>query len=297
MIYRVRHTTRYAYAGTVELASHLLHLRPRGMPGQRVLASAVVADPPATRQRDRLDHFGNHVTWLCVDTPHAVFEVTGEATVEVGFPAPPEATATPSWEAVAALARAGGPLGWEAAEFTFESPMVPLELAAAEFAAPSFPAGRPVLEALLELNGRIRREFAYRSGVTDLATPVAEVLRRREGVCKDFSHVMISALRTLGLPARYVSGYIRTYPPPGQPRRRGSDQSHAWVGCWLGPEHGWIGLDPTNDAVVREEHLVVGWGRDYGDVSPVSGIVLGGGAHRLSIAVDLEPVAAPVAAD
>ncbi|MDN3568185.1 transglutaminase family protein [Paeniroseomonas aquatica] len=296
MIYRVRHTTRYAYGSTVDLAAHLLHLTPRALPGQRVLEAAIIAEPAASRLRAAIDHFGNHVTWLFVDTPHAAFEVTGDATVEVGFALPPPAAGTLPWEEVAALARAGGPAAWQAAEFTFESPMVQVEAAAGEYAAASFPPGRPVLEGLLELNARIRRELTYRSGVTDLATPVREVLRRREGVCQDFSHLMISALRALGLPARYVSGYIRTYPPPGQPRRRGTDQSHAWVGAWLGPAHGWVDLDPTNGVVVREEHLVVGWGRDYADVSPVSGVVLGGGAHRLSIAVDLEPLEATAGA-
>ena len=296
MIYRVRHTTRYAYGSTVDLASHLLHLKPRDLPGQRVLAAEIIAEPPASRLREALDHFGNHATWLFVDEPHAAFEVTGDATVDVGFAAPPEPAATLPWEEVAALARTGGPPAWEAAEFTFASPMVRVEAAAGAYAAASFPPGRPVLAGLLELNARIRREFTYRSGVTDLSTPVAEVLRRREGVCQDFSHLMISALRALGLPARYVSGYIRTYPPPGQPRRRGTDQSHAWVGAWMGPEHGWVDLDPTNGVVVRDEHLVVGWGRDYADVSPVSGVVLGGGAHRLSIAVDLEPLEAAAGA-
>ncbi|MBL6454201.1 transglutaminase family protein [Belnapia sp. T6] len=290
MIYRIRHSTRYAYGNPVDLAAHLLHLTPRDLPGQRVLSADIMADPPASRFRHGRDHFGNHVTWLFVDAPHAAFEVVGEAVVEVRLPPAPPAAATPAWEEVAALARVGGPRGWQAAEFTFDSPMVPVEPAAGAYAAPSFPPGRPVLEGLLELNSRIRREFAYRSGVTSLSTPVAEVLARREGVCQDFSHLMISALRALGLPARYVSGYIRTRPPPGQVRRRGTDQSHAWVGCWLGPAHGWLDLDPTNGVVVQEEHVIVGWGRDYADVSPVSGIVLGGGEHGLSIAVDLDPV-------
>ncbi len=299
MIYRVRHSTRYAYGSTVDLAAHLLHLIPRALPGQRVLQASVTATPAPSRRRDALDHFGNHATWLFLDEPHAAFEVVGEAMVDVGFGAPPPAAATPAWEGVAAMARAGGPAGWQAAEFAFGSPMVRVEPAARAYAAPSFPAGRPVLEGLLDLNARIRRDFAYRPGATSLATPVAEVLARREGVCQDFSHVMISALRALGLPARYVSGYIRTRPPPGtppgQPRRRGIDQSHAWVGCWLGPQHGWVDLDPTNGTMVRDEHLVVGWGRDYGDVSPVNGVVLGGGEHSLGIAVDLEPVAVEAA--
>ncbi len=289
MIYRLRHVTRYAYGGPVDLAAHMLHLRPRPLPGaQRVLDAVIGAAPAAARWRDGTDHFGNPVTWLFLDTPHPEFEVTAEAVVEVGFPPPPDPDATLPWEAVVAAAR--GPAGWAAAEFALDSPMAPAHAGAADFAAPSFPPGRPVLAALLDLNARIRRDFTFRAGVTTVATPIAEVLARREGVCQDFTHLMIGALRGLGLPARYVSGYLRTRPPPGQPRRRGADQSHAWVGSWLGPEHGWVDLDPTNALVVRDEHVVLGWGRDYADVSPVRGVVLGGGAaHSLSVSVDLEP--------
>ena len=287
MIYRIRHTTRYDYDSRVDLAAHMLHLLPRDCPGQRLLEARIEARPGASRRREGFDHFRNPVTWLFLDAAHARFEVTLDARVEVQLPPPP--ATTPPWEAVAAAARSGGPGAWDAAEFAFDSPMAAAHAPAGAYAAASFPPGRPVLEALLELTGRIRRDFAYRPGATTIATPVAEVLRTRAGVCQDFSHLMISGLRALGLPARYVSGYVRTRPAPGQPRRRGADQSHAWVGCWLGPGLGWVDLDPTNACLVRDEHVIVGWGRDYGDVSPVRGIVLGGGAHALSIAVDLEP--------
>lgn len=288
MIYRVRHTTRYDYSGAVDLAAHMLHLRPRPMLGQSTEEERLLLTPQPAWRRDGLDHFGNHVTWLLFDWPHGAFEVTSDALVTVDTPAPPEAAATPPWEAVAAAARRGGPGAWEAAEFRFESPMVPVLDAAGVYAAPSFPPGRPVLEGLVELNGRICRDFTFRAGVTSLSTTVAQVLERREGVCQDFTHLMVSALRALGLPARYTSGYIRTRPPPGKERRRGADVSHAWVGAWLGPEHGWIGLDPTNDLVVGDEHVVLAWGRDYSDISPVRGLLLGGGAHTLRVGVDLE---------
>lgn len=143
---------------------------------------------------------------------------------------------------------------------------------------------------VIDLLDRIRRDFKFQSGVTTIATPVGKVLAQRAGVCQDFSHLMISGLRSLGIPARYVSGYIRTKPPPGQQRRRGADQSHAWVGVWLGPEHGWVDVDPTNNLIVHDEHVVLGWGRDYGDLSPVRGVILGGGKHTLSVSVDLEEV-------
>jgi transglutaminase-like putative cysteine protease len=285
--YRVRHTTAYSYRKPVDLASHMLHLSPRPMPHQVIATQMLQSIPAPVRSTEALDHFGNQVTWLFLDMPHAAFEVTMEAVVDVQFPAPPRVEDTPPWEDVAAAARAGGP-AWRESEFVFDSPMVQLDPAAADYAARSFPAGRPILAGLKDLTSRIRREFAFRGGVTTIATPVSKVMQLRAGVCQDFTHVMISGLRSLGLPARYVSGYVRTKPPPGQVRRRGADQSHAWVGAWLGPAHGWVDFDPTNDLIVSDEHVVLGWGRDFGDVSPLRGVILGGGKHSLTVSVDLE---------
>ena len=285
MKYRVTHISRYTYGSPVDLAAHMLHLRVRPMPWQRILSERIDAEPSGARRRDAEDHFGNVVTWLFLDRPHAGFSVTAESVVEVSCPPPPENTLP--WEAVAAAAhgaQAGG-----AAEFRFDSALAPAIAEARDYAKVSFPAGRPVLEGLTDLNRRIFKEFKFRAGVTSVATPVSRTMARREGVCQDFSHAMVSALRGLGLPARYNSGYIRTRPPLGQPRRQGADQSHAWVGAWLGPDRGWVDLDPTNGIVVRDEHVLLGWGRDYADVSPVQGVILGGGAHRLSVSVDLAP--------
>jgi transglutaminase-like putative cysteine protease len=293
MLYRVRHATRYDYATSVDLAAHLLHLSPReDLVGQAVRSAEILATPVPSRRRAGTDHFGNLATWLFLDAPHTTFEVVMQAEVAVDFPAPPAVAATPPWEAVAAAAREGGPQGdaWAAAEFAQGSSMAPASRAPGAYAAVSFPPGRPILAALLDLNARIGREFAFKAGVTTIATPVEEVLQKRQGVCQDFTHLMVAALRALGLPARYVSGYVRTRPPPGQKRRRGADQSHAWVGAWLGPGLGWVDLDPTNSLVVRDEHVVLGWGRDFGDVSPVRGVVLGGGQHGLVVSVDLEPL-------
>ncbi len=290
MKYRVRHVTSYAYAQPVDLARHMLHLMPRDLAHQAVLELSITGQPLPSRRHEALDHFGNRIAWMFLDTPHQEFEVALDATVEVGFPRPLDPHATPPWESVAASLRAGGPDCWDAAEFAFDSPMVAADPGAGEFVSGSFPPGRPILAALLDLNARIRREFAFRAGVTTISTPVATVLRQRAGVCQDFTHLMISGLRALGLAGRYVSGYIRTRPPPGMLARRGVDQSHAWVGAWLGPEHGWIDLDPTNDLVVAEEHVVLAWGRDYGDISPVRGILLGGGRHGVKVSVDLQPV-------
>jgi transglutaminase-like putative cysteine protease len=292
VIYRVNHVTSYDYETQVVLSAHLAHLLPRALPYQRVLSAQLHAEPAASWRRDGTDHFGNAVTWLFLDVAHPAFEVTAEAAVDVCFPDPPPPDATPAWESVGAMARRGGPTGWQAAEFLFDSPLAPANAEAEAYAAPSFPPGRPILPGLLDLNARINRDFAFRAGVTTTATTIREVLNSRQGVCQDFSHLMISALRGLGLPARYVSGYIRTRPPPGGTRRLGADQSHAWVGCWLGPEHGWVDLDPTNNLVVKEEHVVLGWGRDFRDVTPLRGVILGGAEHELSVRVELEPAAA-----
>jgi transglutaminase-like putative cysteine protease len=283
MNWRVRHITTYRYAGNVDMATHMLHLSPRALPHQRVVWDEVVCTPAPARITGGTDHFGNRVTWLSIDTPHDRFSVVAESLVETAFPQPPPANATPAWEHVAASPGIG------AVEFTFPSPMLPENAAARDYVAASFPPRRPVLAGLLDLNGRIRRDFAFRAGVTGISTTVAQVLAQRAGVCQDFTHLMVNGLRELGLPARYVSGYIRTLPPPGGVARRGADQSHAWVGAWLGPEHGWIDLDPTNDVVVADEHVVLGWGRDFSDVSPLRGIILGGGRHRLDVGVDLTP--------
>ena len=288
MIYRVRHTTRYDYRTPANLGVHLAHLRPRNLPAQTVLLSEVRAAPAVSWRHDGRDHFGNDVTWLFLDAAHAAFEVTAEATVDVLFPVLPAAADTPAWEAAALAATRGGDAGWQAAEFVFESPLAPSDANARAYAAASFPPGRPALAALLELNARIKRDFTFRPGVTTTATPIRDVLRRREGVCQDFAHMMISMVRAFGVPARYMSGYIRTWPAVGQPRRLGADQSHAWVGAWLGPEFGWVGLDPTNEIVVRDEHVVLGWGRDYSDVTPLRGVILGGGEQALSVEVHLE---------
>lgn len=288
MIWRVRHATRYGYRSAVDLASHLLHVWPRPFAAQHVLEATVSVEPAPAHRRDGHDPFGNGCTWLTLDVPHTSFEVVLDALVEVAFPAPP--AATPAWEAVAAAALAGGADAWQAAEFAAGSVLAPADPGAGRYAALSFPPGQPILDGVLDLNTRVRREFAFRAGVTTISTPVSEVLARRHGVCQDFSHLMVAGLRALGLPARYVSGYIRTRPPPGRPRLRGADQSHAWVGVWLGPGLGWVDVDPTNGVVVADEHVVLGWGRDFADVSPVRGVVLGGGSHAVAVAVDVEPV-------
>ena len=292
------HTTEYEYATPVELAAHTAHLRPRTLPWQRVARFAFHADPVPNRVRWGTDHFGNALAWLFLDRAHPALTVSVEALVDVDsrtHPAPPE---TPPWEEITHLALAPD-MAREVAEFTFGSPMAPISPALRAFAAPSFPPGRPVAEGALHLMARIGREFRFDPEITTVSTPVERVLHLQAGVCQDFAHLMIAALRSLGLPARYVSGYLRTVPPPGQARLRGADHSHAWIACWLGPAHGWIDLDPTNTLVVADQHVWLAWGRDYADVSPVRGVILGGGRHSLRVSVDIEPaeVGTSVAAD
>jgi transglutaminase-like putative cysteine protease len=287
MRYRVRHITRYAYGNPVDLAAHMVHLRPRHLKWQKVIREAIVTSPLPARRRDGQDYFGNQVTWLFLDRPHADFEVTSECVVDVAAPEPPLAETTPPWEEV--VEAADEHAGWEAVEYRFGTAMAPYNAETKAYVEPFFPAGRPILTALMELNEQFFHDFRFRAGVTSISTPVSQVMQRREGVCQDFTHAMISGLRGLGIPARYTSGYIRTRPPPGQPKRQGVDQSHAWVGVWMGPRHGWINLDPTNGIVVKDEHVLLGWGRDFGDVSPVRGVILGGGNHSVTVSVDLEP--------
>jgi transglutaminase-like putative cysteine protease len=286
MRYRVQHTTRYAYGTPVELAAHMVHLRPR--PWQTVISEQITTDPIPARRRDGLDHFGNHVTWLFLDLPHADFEVTSESIAQVDCPPPPETAETLPWEEVVQAARTHD--GWQAGNSSSPPAWCWSTPPPKTYVEKSFTANCPVLAALLDLNDRFQSEFRFRSGVTTISTPVSQVMAHKEGVCQDFSHAMISGLRGIGVPARYTSGYIRTKLPPGQARRRGADQSHAWVGAWLGTDHGWVDVDPTNGIVVKDEHVLLGWGRDFGDVSPARRVILGGGDHVVAVAVDLEPV-------
>jgi transglutaminase-like putative cysteine protease len=281
--YRLRHRTTYAYVDSVDLASHMLHLSPRTTDRQRVIAAEILCEPAPSARTAAPDHFGNGVTWLFLERPHTRLELVLNALVEVslGEPAGPAGVA---WDAL------GGAAPWDVAEFLFDSPLAPAIDAARAYAADSFSPGRDAFDAVRHLSGRIRREFAFRPGATSISTPLAQVFAQRAGVCQDFSHAMIAALRAHRVPARYVSGYIRTRPKPGEERRRGADVSHAWVAAWLGPRLGWVEVDPTNDLVVGGEHVVLGHGRDYADVSPVRGVLLGGGRHAVTVGVDLEPV-------
>lgn len=292
MRYDVSHRSTFRYSNSVALSHHYLHLRPRPTPLQRVFASDVAVRPLPIVMQERQDFFGNQVTDLTVQQAHDELQVEARSQVEVTAPLPLEPGMTPPWETVARqLADARDPATREAQQFTYASPHVDIGEEAAALASRVLTPRRPLVEALLELTRLIYREFTYKGGVTDIYTPVREVIARRQGVCQDFAHLQIACLRTLGLAARYVSGYLMTRPPAGQPKRIGADASHAWVSCWC-PGHGWIDADPTNDLLVADEHITLAWGRDYGDVSPINGSVVGGGAHQVSVAVDVIPVGA-----
>jgi transglutaminase-like putative cysteine protease len=237
------------------------------------------------------DYFGNGLTFLTLDRPHEQLKIELRAMVEVQFPEPPEPGSTPPWETVrAALGAADGTEMLGASEFTFDSPLAAPDDTIAAYAAASFTAGRPLFDAALDLNHRIYEDFTFDAAATVIATPLTEVMQLRRGVCQDFAHLEVAALRAMGLAARYVSGYIRTYGPDSGPNLAGADASHAWISVFC-PGVGWVDLDPTNDLIVRDEHIVLAWGRDFGDVSPIRGVILGGGEHVIDVAVDVTPLA------
>ncbi len=291
MIYDVRHITTYAYSRSVPFARCILRLQPRDDGGQSVHSSELGVTPRPAERDDGICFFGNRMTTLTISKPHRELKVEMRARVEVRRTPPPFPGLTRNWENVGALALASASLAPDSpAHHLYPSRLVPPVAAVTDYARASFPALRPVLEAATELMGRIRADFTYDPEATEVSTPLEEAFRQRHGVCQDFAHVMIAGLRGLGLPAAYVSGYIRTVPPPGEKRLEGADASHAWVMLWCGPETGWIGLDPTNDLIVADDHIITAFGRDYADVSPLDGVVIGPGSQKIGVAVDVIPV-------
>jgi transglutaminase-like putative cysteine protease len=286
MIYRLHHATVYDYANPVVLGTHFMHLLPRDRPGQFIREAQIDITPTPDSRRNEIDHFGNFTTTVSLTAPHKKFEVALSATIDVLQPAPPAPEYTAPWEDIADEAI----LRVETAEFCLASPLATPNAEIAAYARTSFPPGEKILTGLLDLNRRLYADMKYRSGVTSTATTAPQVMKSLAGVCQDYAHLMIAALRALGLPARYVSGYLRTLPLEGEVKRRGADQSHAWIAAWIGDEHGWVDLDPTNNLLVSDEHVTLAWGRDFQDVSPLRGIILGGGRHALRVNVDLDPV-------
>lgn len=288
MLYRISHRTTYRYLSPVSFGDHVACLRPRSFPGSELLANSLRISPKPATYTERVDYFGNTQCFFTVQASHK--ELVVESRSEVTVDDVPERPASLPWEESAEpLARDYSPEGLQAFQFQFESPRIRKRPEFAAYALESFTPERPMREALTELTTRIYREFGFDSKATDVRTPAEEVFRKRRGVCQDFAHVQIACLRSIGLAARYVSGYLRTYPPPGRPRLIGADASHAWLSAYCRGA-GWIDMDPTNNVSPTDGHVTVAWGRDYGDVSPLRGLILGGGAGSLKVEVDMEPV-------
>jgi len=289
MIYRIVHRTTYKYKYPVSVGNHVACLKPQSLPHQQVTQSELRIHPPPAKRTERMDYFGNLLCFFTVQEPHNELVVESRSEVKIeGTGAPLRQHSLPWEEAARSLPDDHSPAGLEAYQFGFESPRIRIRPEFAVYARQSFTPGRPMPEALIDLTARIHKDFRFDSKVTNVRTPTEEVFRKRRGVCQDFAHLQIACLRSLNLAARYVSGYLRTYPPPGQPRLVGADASHAWVSAYA-PGIGWIDIDPTNNLVPSNGHVTLAWGRDYGDVSPLHGLILGGGAHILKVAVDMEP--------
>lgn len=291
MKYRLRHTTSYSYSWAVDMSHHLLHLALQDSERQTVRDCRIVTAPEGGRITECIDHFGNRTGYLAIEEPHTRFDVELTAEVEVRPFTPPDMAATPAWEKVReALNGDGIPEASAPCEFVLDSPLAVANKAISDYGAESLTPQRPVLAAARELTTRINKDFRYDPTATEVFTPVAEAMEKRAGVCQDFAHLQIAMLRAHGLAARYVSGYIRTMQPGDTADLRGFDASHAWVSVWCGEAFGWIDLDPTNDLIVSEDHVTTAVGRDYSDISPVRGVVLGGGPHRVNVAVELLPL-------
>jgi transglutaminase-like putative cysteine protease len=291
VIYQLRHLTTYHYEKPVSFARCALRLTPLDLPGQAVLETDLMVTPRPSRQQSHLGPFGEHVMTAIIETPHRELKILARSRVEVLRPAPVWPLGGAPWEAVRdqAFASASLDLG-SPAHFLYPTPMTALQPEITAYVAGFFTPGRPVQEAAFDLTCAIRSQFAYDPKATEVSTPAIEAFRARRGVCQDFAHIMITGLRGLGLPAAYVSGYLRTNPAPGKPRLEGADATHAWVNLWCGHDRGWVGFDPTNALVVANDHIVLAVGRDYSDIAPIGGVVLGSGGQKIKVAVDVIPL-------
>lgn len=291
MIFDVRHLTTYRYAEPVTSCHNIAHLALRNSPRQTVLRRDLWIRPEPTILDVHSDYFGNTTHFFSVQEAHRELTVAASHRAEVRPCACPALEATLPWEDAAdylRMTRTDDAL--DAYQYAFESSATLRRPQWLEYAGPSFPAGRPIGLAVRDLMGRIHQDFAYDPRATTISTPLHDMYARKRGVCQDFAHFMIACLRSLGLAARYVSGYLETVPPPGKPRLVGADASHAWLQAHI-PEWGWLDFDPTNDTIGSERLVLLAWGRDYDDVSPLKGVILGGGSHTITVSVDVVPAA------
>lgn len=291
--YQIFHDTCYHYDSPVSLAQQLAHLWPRECTWQRCTEQQLLISPQPTTRRDELDVFGNPLTRLAFERPHDELQVNARLTVEVLARPLADFSLSPAWEQTRnALTYSSQPLSaetLEACRYRFQSPYVHLKRSFVEFSESCFPPGRPLLLGVQALMQKIFSEFTFDAEATQVATPLVEVLERRRGVCQDFAHLMLACVRSRGLAARYISGYLLTQPPPGQPRLIGADASHAWVSVFC-PVLGWVDFDPTNNVQPALEHITLAWGRDFSDVSPLRGVILGGGSHDPEVRVTVMPL-------
>jgi transglutaminase-like putative cysteine protease len=290
MKYTVRHATFYSYTEPVPVCHNQVHLAPRATANQTCEEHQLAIEPTPSIRAKRRDYFGNEVDFFSIQEAHEGLDVTATSVVDVSLPPAHKLSASPAWEDVAGfISRDLNPEGLAVYHFSLPSPRVGPAAALREYALPSFAKRRPIGESVRDLTARIHAEFTFDPKATTVHTPPEELLTLKRGVCQDFAHLAIGCLRSLGLASRYVSGYVCTSPPPGMPRLTGADASHAWVSVYCGPL-GWIDFDPTNDAVVGDSHITIGWGRDYGDVCPIQGVFVGGGEHSMNVGVDVIPM-------
>ena len=290
MTYKISHRTTYKYVYPVSFGNHVACLKPRSSSNNRLVRSELLIHPAPTTCSERVDYFGNLLCFFTIQEPHEELTVEARSEVIIETDHARDALISPPWEESAgSLVDQHTDEALDAHQFQFESPRIRMRPEFAAYALESFTPQRPMRDALLDLTTRIYTDFRFDSKVTTVRTPTEEVFKKRRGVCQDFAHVQIACLRSINIAARYVSGYLRTYPPPGKPRMVGADASHAWISAYC-KGLGWLDMDPTNNVAPSDGHVTLAWGRDYGDVSPLRGLILGGGEHTLDVAVDMEPV-------
>ncbi len=287
MMFDVSHKTLYRYASPVIQSQHLIHMSPRAVARQSVRHHSLIVEPAPLMRHDGFDAFGNPVVILDLEVAHRELVLHARSSVETQPPPSIDLAATSPWDNLdEAPLTPRARIDLDVIQYRCASRLTTASVEIAEYAEASFLPGRPVLDATFDLTRRIYDDFTFDATATDVSTPISQVFRQRRGVCQDFAHLALACLRGLRVPARYVSGYILTRPPPGQPRLEGADASHAWISVWS-PEAGWVDFDPTNGLIVKEEHITIAHGRDYDDVSPISGVLLGGGEHTVSVGVDV----------
>ena len=287
MIYDISHKTLYRYSAPVSQSHHIMHMSPRAFERQIVRRHSLLIEPAPTSRIEAEDYFGNPTSRLSIEDEHSELVIHARSTIEVAPRPLIEIDDSQDWQQMAhGLADAHAPLDLQVLQFTWPSRHTMPTAEIVDYASPSLQPGQPVLSAAWDLTRRMFKDFTFDSSATDISTPISTVLKQRRGVCQDFSHLALACLRAARIPARYVSGYLLTRPPAGQQKLRGADASHAWISVWA-PETGWVDFDPTNGSMPQTEHISIAFGRDYDDVSPISGVLLGGGRHTVSVAVDV----------